>query len=234
MVDGTYGVDQIKALEGLDAVRKRPGMYIGTTSQAGIDQTIYEVVDNSVDEYLAGHGQVINVTVAKDATVTVVDRGRGIPVGDHHEWKNADGSAMNTLTGILTKLHAGGKFDGSGYKCFPLDTMISTPSGQLPLADVTPTSSVINGYGEVDEVRDKFVYDHAGDLQRVTVEDGRSVRAVAGHYVLALHDEQLAWVDVSTLTTADHLVELEPGDDVEQLKRDVPGYNVVKYRGDEQ
>lgn len=118
-VDNNYGVDQIKALEGLEAVRKRPGMYIGSTSQSGIDQTVYEVIDNSVDEYLAGFGKNIIITVKKDATISVSDEGRGIPVGDHHEWVNSDGTPMNTLTGILTKLHAGGKFGGgdTGYKC---------------------------------------------------------------------------------------------------------------------
>lgn len=118
LVETSYGVEQIDSLDGLEAVRKRPGMYIGSTSQKGATHLVWEVADNSIDEFMAGYGKEIWVHVAKDATVTIKDNGRGIPVGKHHRWKNADGTPMNTLTGILTKLHAGGKFNGkdSGYK----------------------------------------------------------------------------------------------------------------------
>ncbi|MFW6007920.1 MAG: toprim domain-containing protein [archaeon] len=93
-------------------------MYIGSTSQKGVTHLIWEVADNSFDEYVAGFGEEISIHIAKDSTVTIEDHGRGIPVGPHHKWKNKDGSPMNTLTGVLTKLHAGGKFnkEGSGYK----------------------------------------------------------------------------------------------------------------------
>lgn len=117
-VNSEYGTEQIDSLEGLEAVRRRPGMYIGSTSQRGVTHLIWEVLDNSMDENVAGYGDTIHLTVKKDCTVIVEDHGRGIPVGPHHKWKNPDGTAMNTLTGILTKLHAGGKFNGkdSGYK----------------------------------------------------------------------------------------------------------------------
>lgn len=117
-VQTDYGTDQIDSLEGLEAIRKRPGMYIGTTSQKGVTHLVWEVADNSIDEFVAGYGEDVWITVEKDGTVTVIDNGRGIPVGPHHKWKKPDGTPLNTLTGILTKLHAGGKFNqaGSGYK----------------------------------------------------------------------------------------------------------------------
>jgi len=117
-VQNEYGVDQIDTLEGLLAVRRRPGMYIGSTSQKGVTHLIWEVADNSVDEFVAGFGSEIWITIEKDATVTVVDKGRGIPVGPHARIKDSDGNPMDTLTVVCTKLHAGGKFNGenSGYK----------------------------------------------------------------------------------------------------------------------
>lgn len=117
-IDTEYGTDQIDSLEGLEAVRKRPGMYIGSTSQKGITHLVWEVADNCVDEFVAGKGKDVNIHIYKDCTVEISDQGRGIPVGPHHKWTNEDGTVMDTLTGILTKLHAGGKFnkEGSGYK----------------------------------------------------------------------------------------------------------------------
>ena len=82
-------------------------MYIGSTSQKGITHLVWEVADNCVDEFVAGAGKEINIHIEKDNTVTISDQGRGIPVGPHHKWKNPDGTPMDTLTGILTKLHAG-------------------------------------------------------------------------------------------------------------------------------
>jgi len=105
-----YGAEQITVLEGLDPVRKRPGMYIGSTSAAGLHHLIWEVVDNSIDEAMAGYANEIWVTLKKDGLVSVRDNGRGIPVEKH---KVTGVSALET---VLTKLHAGGKFGGGGYK----------------------------------------------------------------------------------------------------------------------
>ena len=109
-VTNEYNEDSIQVLEGLEAVRKRPGMYIGTVSQRGLHHLVYEIVDNSVDEALAGFCTEINVTLNKDKTVTVVDNGRGVPVGIHHKM------GIPTVEVVFTVLHAGGKFGGGGYK----------------------------------------------------------------------------------------------------------------------
>ena len=105
-----YGADAIQVLEGLDPVRKRPGMYIGTTGPRGLHHLVYEVVDNSVDEALAGYCDHIKVFIHPDNSITVVDNGRGIPVEKHKKEK------IPTVEVVLTILHAGGKFGGSGYK----------------------------------------------------------------------------------------------------------------------
>jgi DNA gyrase subunit B len=112
----SYEVTDIQVLEGLEAVRRRPGMYIGSTDIRGLHHLVQEVVDNSVDEALAGVCDQIEITLNADNSVTVVDNGRGIPVGPHPTQKRADGMPMDTLEVVHTILHAGGKFGGGGYK----------------------------------------------------------------------------------------------------------------------
>ena len=105
-----YGADQIQILEGLEAVRKRPGMYIGSTSARGLHHLVYEIVDNAVDEALAGYCDTIEVSVNEDNSITVIDNGRGIPVGINHK------AGIPAVEVVFTILHAGGKFGGGGYK----------------------------------------------------------------------------------------------------------------------
>ena len=105
-----YGADQIQILEGLEAVRKRPGMYIGSTSVRGLHHLVYEIVDNSVDEALAGYCNTIHVTINQDNSITVEDNGRGIPIGINHK------AGIPAVEVVFTILHAGGKFGGGGYK----------------------------------------------------------------------------------------------------------------------
>ncbi|MCK4968154.1 MAG: DNA gyrase subunit B, partial [Candidatus Aenigmarchaeota archaeon] len=110
MTEKNYGAEQIKVLEGLSAVRKRPAMYIGGTGKKGLHHLVWEVLDNSIDEALAGHCTKIIISVNTDGSVTVIDNGRGIPVDIHSVYK------IPAVELVMTKLHAGGKFDNDTYK----------------------------------------------------------------------------------------------------------------------
>ena len=151
-VNQNYNEEQIQVLEGLEAVRKRPGMYIGTTSAGGLHHLVYEIVDNSIDEAMAGYCDRIDVTVNPDGSVTVSDNGRGVPSGMHHKMNKP------ALEVVFTVLHAGGKFGGGGYKI----------SGGLHGVG----ASVVNALSEWMEVDD--FYD--GEEYTMRFEKGRVVR----------------------------------------------------------
>lgn len=230
-VNNDYGVNQIKMLKGLEAVRTRAGMYIGSTSQSGIDQLVYEIIDNSIDEFVAGWGNEVDVHVYKDYSVKVVDHGRGIPVGKSETFKDEDGNPIDTLTGILTNLHAGGKFTSDGYKCFTADSKVETAEGLKTIAEIEPIKDhVINSYNELAKVDNKFEYDYDGEINCIELENGKEVKAINGHYILVqTQDEQLVWKKIEDIVVGESLVELEETDDVEELKKTIPVYNKKKY-----
>jgi len=191
-VSGDYGASSIQVLEGLEAVRKRPGMYIGSTDERGLHHLVYEVVDNSVDEAMAGHATRIVVRINKDNSITVADDGRGVPVGKHSTGKDA-------LEVVHTVLHAGGKFGGGGYKV----------SGGLHGVGV----SVVNALSiklRVESARDGFVWsqEYERGVPRTKVIKGNPSAGRRGTLTTFLPDpEMFSTTEYSFETLANRLRE---------------------------
>jgi len=189
---GDYGASSIQVLEGLEAVRKRPGMYIGSTDECGLHHLVYEVVDNSVDEAMAGHATRILVRINKDNSITVSDDGRGVPVGKHSTGKDA-------LEVVHTVLHAGGKFGGGGYKV----------SGGLHGVGV----SVVNALSiklRVESARDGFVWsqEYERGIPRTKVIKGNPSAGRRGTLTTFLPDpEMFSETEYSFETLANRLRE---------------------------
>ena len=189
---GDYGASSIQVLEGLEAVRKRPGMYIGSTDERGLHHLVYEVVDNSVDEAMAGHATRIVVRINKDNSITVSDDGRGVPVGKHSTGKDA-------LEVVHTVLHAGGKFGGGGYKV----------SGGLHGVGV----SVVNALSiklRVESARDGFVWsqEYERGVPRTKVIKGNPAASRRGTTTTFLPDpEMFSTTEYSFETLANRLRE---------------------------
>ncbi|MBN3890354.1 MAG: DNA topoisomerase (ATP-hydrolyzing) subunit B [Nostoc sp. JL31] len=224
----SYSADQIQVLEGLEAVRKRPGMYIGTTGPRGLHHLVYEVVDNSIDEALAGYCTHIEVDINADGSVTVTDDGRGIPVDTHSR------TGKSALETVMTVLHAGGKFGGGGYKV----------SGGLHGVGI----SVVNALSEVVEVtvwRDKKVhlqrYERGipvSELQVKPYKEARTGTSVTfkpdtqifttsiefDYITLSGRLRELAYLNAGVkITFTDHRLEL--------LKSDTPKVESYNYKG---
>ncbi len=146
-VKGSYNADKIQVLEGLDPVRKRPGMYIGSTDERGLHHLIWEVVDNAVDEALAGYCTTCTVEVQRDGSISVTDNGRGIPVDEKKIVKDGKQVKVSAVEIVMTHLHAGGKFGGGGYNV----------SGGLHGVGVTVVNA-LSEWLDVEVFRDGKVY----------------------------------------------------------------------------
>jgi len=177
--ENTYNASQITVLEGLEAVRKRPGMYIGSTGPSGLHHLVWEVVDNSVDEAMAGHCSEIIVTILPDGGCQVSDNGRGIPVGKHHQEEN-----MSAAEVVFTKLHAGGKFGGAGYK-------VSGGLHGVGISVVNALSSKVEVEIDRDEKRYYMDFSSGGNLETQLHEIGESPNSRTGTTVRFWPDSEI-------------------------------------------
>jgi len=177
--ENTYNASQITVLEGLEAVRKRPGMYIGSTGPSGLHHLVWEVVDNSVDEAMAGHCSEIFVTILPDGGCQVSDNGRGIPVGKHHQEEN-----MSAAEVVFTKLHAGGKFGGDGYK-------VSGGLHGVGISVVNALSLKVEVEIDRDEKRHYMDFSSGGNLETKLHEIGESPNSRTGTTVRFWPDSEI-------------------------------------------
>jgi DNA gyrase subunit B len=177
--ENTYNASQITVLEGLEAVRKRPGMYIGSTGPSGLHHLVWEVVDNSVDEAMAGHCSEISVTIMSDGGCQVVDNGRGIPVGKHHQEEN-----MSAAEVVFTKLHAGGKFGGAGYK-------VSGGLHGVGISVVNALSAKVEVEIDRDEKRHYMEFSSGGNLDTKLSEIGEAPNNRTGTTVRFWPDSEI-------------------------------------------
>ena len=177
--ESTYNASQITVLEGLEAVRKRPGMYIGSTGPSGLHHLVWEVVDNSVDEAMAGHCSEINVTILSDGGCQVVDNGRGIPVGKRHQE-----SDMSAAEVVFTKLHAGGIFGGEVYK-------VSGGLHGVGISVVNALSSKVEVEIDRDEKRHYMDFLSGGNVDTKLTETGKAPNNRTGTTVRFWPDSEI-------------------------------------------
>jgi DNA gyrase subunit B len=222
----SYSEKDIQVLEGLEAVRKRPGMYIGSTGPRGLHHLVYEVVDNSIDEAMAGFAKKVDVIIHKDNSVTVIDDGRGIPVGKHPKLK------ISTLEVVLTVLHAGGKFGGEGYKV----------SGGLHGVGV----SVVNALStrvDVEVCRDGKIYqmsfDHGKTTKKLT-EVGKTKKtgtkttfwADPEIFETTVYDRDILTARLREMAFLNKNIKITYTDEREQNEEGTgPAYEVYQYAG---